>query len=101
MGTRQRQQENNPPESDEQIKHPSEDRSNRFAVDALIRRHGYEIWERKKGQDPVWIKYPQGTREPSQAIKFLQSDILIRIDEWIIKDAVYLEDMDAEARLYV
>lgn len=41
------------PES-EPFVHPSADNSNRFEVDALIRRHGWEIAARASGVQPVW-----------------------------------------------
>lgn len=40
----------------EEYDHPSIDRSDRFAVDALIRASGYQIFRRNKGQTIFWIK---------------------------------------------
>ena len=41
---------------EEEIPHPSEDHTNRFAVDALLRRHGFIILKRGNGEEPLWVK---------------------------------------------
>lgn len=49
----------------------SQDRSNRFAVNDLIRRNGYQIYQRKKGREPVWVK---------SGVCFTESEVLLRLD---------------------
>jgi hypothetical protein len=39
--------------------HPFADRSHRFAVDTLLRRHGFRILERKGNLVPVWERAGQ------------------------------------------
>lgn len=78
------------PPSEEEFGHPSHDVSNRFEVDALLRRKGFHIWERKRGKDPIWIL---------SGVKFAQSEALLRIDARIVSDAKYLEAMDREEEL--
>ena len=68
--------------------HPSEDISNRFAVDALLRRHGYRLEHRRPNQEPRWSLH---------GVIFKQSEALRRFDPRILADAEYLEDMDREA----
>lgn len=36
--------------------HPSRDRSNRFAIDALLRDMGYRIYRRRDGKPTLWVK---------------------------------------------
>lgn len=80
-----------PPPEDESYGHPSHDTSNRFEVDALLRRHGYKIVERRKGKEAIWLL---------SGVRFSQSEALIRLDSRIVADARYLEEMDREADLY-
>lgn len=35
---------------------PSEDRTNRYPTDALLRKHGYTIYSRFKNKEPQWIR---------------------------------------------
>ena len=35
---------------------PWSDGTTRFEVDALLRRHGYRIHRRRKGQKPLWTR---------------------------------------------
>lgn len=37
--------------------HPSIDTTGRFAIDDLLRKHGFRIAYRKKGQMPIWSRY--------------------------------------------
>lgn len=34
--------------------HPSEDRTGRHPLDAALREHGFKIYERASGKQPVW-----------------------------------------------
>lgn len=34
--------------------HPSEDASKRFPEDQLLRQHGFKIYKRKEGEQPIW-----------------------------------------------
>lgn len=36
--------------------HAFADRSNRFAVDQLLREHGFTIYKRSKGCTPLWLR---------------------------------------------
>lgn len=36
--------------------HPSQDKTSRFAVDALLRKYGFRIYSRRKNKQPLWIK---------------------------------------------
>ena len=70
--------------------HPSEDRTGRFPLDALLRRNGWRIWKRPKRGEPIWEK--DGERMPfSRAVNTL--------DRNDVADAEYqqeLADLDYE-----
>ena len=86
------------PPSEDECGHPSHDTSNRFEVDALLRRHGFEIWERRG--EAVWVlKSRPSSQKLRPRIKFTQAEALQRIDPRIVADSLYLEDMDREAEL--
>ena len=86
------------PPSHEDYGHPSYDTSNRFELDALLRRHGFEIWERKAA--PLWVlRSRPHSQKLHPKIKFSQSEALLRINPDAVKDAMFLEDMDREADL--
>ena len=67
------------PESQESYGSPSSDGSNRFATDALIRKHGYRIWERKKRSRPVWLD--------RNGIRYEEPDVLRRLPWQEVRDA--------------
>lgn len=62
--------------------HPSQDMTNRFAVDRLIRDCGFTIYQRKNGKEAVWQK---------DNILFNYSEVLLRIDPEKIMQAKELE----------
>jgi hypothetical protein len=76
--------------------HPSEDRSGRFAVDALLRSKGFHIAWRPKGKknEPEWIRFVSGkwkVYKQSAALKF--------IDKNELADAIYSDDLLKEGFL--
>jgi hypothetical protein len=62
-------------------RHPSQDRTNRFARDALLREAGFSIFFRGKGE-PLWM-YNNRIYNQTQAEAFLDQDALA--------DAEYME----------
>ena len=44
-------------EQDNPHAHAFADRSNRYPLDAAIRKLGYQIYERKKGKEVLWCKH--------------------------------------------
>ena len=68
-------------EDEEGWVHPSRDNTSRFAVDQLIREHGYQILYRKKGKEPVWETQGHDRRQ------YPQSKVLLRIPEELIRIA--------------
>lgn len=52
--------------------HPSQDRSGRFSVDALIRSKGYKIVYRRSGEEPIW--------EDARGNRYLQKEIIDRMN---------------------
>lgn len=59
------------PEPEGYYPSPSADESGRFPIDALIRKHGYRIWERKDRQPPVWVD--------KNNIRYDEPDVLRRL----------------------
>lgn len=43
--------------------HPSMDQTDRFAVDALLRRYGFIILKRGNGEEPLWMKNSEEYRQ--------------------------------------
>lgn len=71
-----------PPSTDSDQSSPSADRTSRFAIDCLIRRHGYKIHTRKGlPHEPLWEK---------QGVVLAQSELLDTLDENDLYDA-YME----------
>ena len=67
--------------------HPSKDKTNRFAVDYLLRENGYTIHSRKKNEEPQWQR---------DGIIQIQSVILaelLSLDVHAVLDAEYAEDL--------
>jgi hypothetical protein len=62
--------------------HPSQDTTGRFAVDQLIRSHGWAIHSRKRGKEPVWTKL---------GVLLTQLEVLMVIPEEQIRVAEELE----------
>ena len=67
--------------------HPGACSSNRFPLDALLRKNGFSIWERRKNNEPLWKKHN---------VIFRQSEAVLRIDRTDIADAVYLDQLFSE-----
>lgn len=64
--------------------HPSRDRSDRFAVDQLLRELGWRIFRRRSAKPPLWRK----------GVEILsQNEVLSRIDRSLLSDAEYLESL--------
>ena len=61
------------------------DRTNRFAVDSLIRKHGFEIFSRPKGIPALWIR--EGRIYP-------QTEVERMIDPNDLGDAEYFDAME-------
>lgn len=61
--------------------HPSQDRTNRFEVDALLRTHGFTIYSRKG--DRVWWKKNDDV--------YLEIEALETLDQYKLADAQYIE----------
>jgi hypothetical protein len=66
-----------------ELDHPSQDRTNRFEVDALLRQHGYKIFARF-GRDVWW--------ELGGRI-YLEEAALDTIDQYMLADAEYIEHL--------
>jgi hypothetical protein len=64
--------------------HPSRDRSDRFAVDALIRRNGYSVFRRREGKPTLWSK---------DGRVYSQGQVLDAIDQDAVWGAEYLEKL--------
>jgi len=62
---------------------PSQDETGRFPVDALIRRHGYRVLERKPRRQPVWVD--------RRGVRFDEQDLLRRLPQNEVRDAVSAE----------
>ncbi len=65
---------------------PSQDTTDRFSIDQLMRNHGYSIHQRKGDHEPLWIK---------RGVVYPQSEILsnhINSDE--VMCALYLDQID-------
>ena len=64
---------------------PSIDTTNRHAVDALLRKHGFRIHTRsKRVLEPLWSK---------DGVIFPQAEAIYRLPSQELADAVYLEDL--------
>lgn len=73
----------NPPE----IHHPSADNTPRFAVDQLLRAHGFTIAERASGMLPQWLK---------GGLIYNQHQALNTLDPRRVEDAYYIEELRRE-----
>ena len=73
----------NPPE----IQHPSADNTSRFAVDQLLRAHGFTIAGRASGMLPQWWK---------DGLLYNQNQALNTLDARRVEDAYYLEELRRE-----
>jgi len=60
------------PEQEHFDYHPSEDTSDRFPEDRLMRNHGFKIWSRKGNQEPEWEKRGIVYKQ-SQVIEFINN----------------------------
>lgn len=58
--------------------HPSQDTSERFAVDQLLRSMGYTVYSRARGKETIWEKGGH---------VFLENDILCHLDPNEVADA--------------
>ncbi len=70
-----------PNTSHDELESPSQDRTSRFAVDRLIRKYGYKIYQRKGGE-ALWVK---------QNVVVGQAEVLDSIDGNEVYDAEYEE----------
>lgn len=75
-----------PAGDDDDLGHPSQDTSCRFATDQLLRDHGFTIWMRKKGQEPLW------KRDGNTYCQSLALELIGRPD--LVEDARYAEELD-------
>lgn len=82
---------NNNPEKEEKYESPFRDNSIRFAVDALLRDNGFEIWERKDNKEPKWIKRGE---------KYPQLEALYSINKDKVEDAMYMELLYFDGLVY-
>ncbi len=57
-----------------------QDRSDRFAVDQLLRNHGYHIHRRRGKSEPIWV---QG------GVKYRQQEALLRIAKFQVSGALH------------
>ena len=64
--------------------------SGRFPLDALIRKHGWQIWRRKGREEPIWKK---------KDVEVRQSEVLLRINPDELADAEYQEFLTVEEGL--
>lgn len=64
--------------------HPSKDRSDRFAVDQLIRDAGWRIFRRRGYKPPLWQKGHE---------ILAQHQVLALLDRSLLADAEYLESL--------
>jgi len=69
---------------DDDLGHPSEDGTGRFAIDQLLRVNGFKIHERLKHYEPVWERF--GKFYP-------QSQAVATLDEQDVADAKYKEEL--------
>ncbi len=68
--------------------HSFADRTGRFALDQLLRKHGYRIVSRRKREEPIWMK--DGDRmSQSEAL-----DRLGRDEVWTAEYTEYCERDD-------
>ena len=68
--------------------HPSQDRSSRYSIDALLREYGFRIHARPHNKTPVW-RYEGEVYTQEQALSHLDPD-----DIWY---AMYEESAEQEA----
>jgi hypothetical protein len=73
-----------PPEEGADHGHAFACRTNRFALDALLRKLGWRIRHRRRNQESVWEK-------GGELLK--QSEIMARLDGDQVQDARYLSDL--------
>lgn len=52
---------------------PFADSTSRFAIDALLRFHGFKIKYRRHGQEPVWERYGDEFRQ-RDALRMIPND---------------------------
>jgi hypothetical protein len=64
--------------------HPSQDESFRFAVDSMLRKHGYSIFSREKNKEAYWMKH---------GFAMTETDALCNIPEMDLADAEYKESL--------
>lgn len=64
--------------------HPSRDRSDRFALDALIREAGFSIFRRKGDRPPLWVR---------SGCIYSQAEVLTVLDDGKVVDAELLETL--------
>ena len=62
--------------------HPSQDNTGRFALDQLLRKHGFRIMSRPRGAEAVWVKGGK---------KYYQTEALYTLDMDSVLDAEYCE----------
>lgn len=62
--------------------HPSQDNTNRFAVDALIRSKGYRVVVRRGDNEAVWEK---------GGVRLLQREVEMRLDQQELWNAEHME----------
>lgn len=55
------------------------DTSDRFAVDQLLRDHGYHVHRRRGRTEPVWLR---------EGVEYRQSEALLRIAKFQVSDAL-------------
>jgi hypothetical protein len=58
--------------------HPSQDSTNRFSLDNILRKHGFKIHSRRGDREAVW---------DLQGVLFLESEALLRLNRNEIKEA--------------
>lgn len=66
--------------------HPSLDKTNRKALDQLIREQGFRIVSRQLNKEPIWERF-----EDHKWKKYKQSIILPMLNEHDLADAEYME----------
>ena len=74
--------------------HPSTDESGRFAIDQLLRRHGWSIHARPRAGDTLWCR-------PLSSGYEIQPEALILegLDDTEVADAVYTEELYLDRKI--
>lgn len=60
-----------------------QDNSGRFAVDHLLRNHGYCIYRRCGKGEPIWLR---------QGVQYQQREALLRIAKFQVSDALWKDE---------